>query len=54
MNEGVTSGLFETINNFAYDSGTKIAIINTDIENNTEAQKNYCTAKDLNDLSRNN
>jgi hypothetical protein len=50
--QGVTSGLFNKISGFNYDFGEKLAIFNTNISG--VDLKNYCTAKDLNDLSRKN
>lgn len=50
--QGVTSGLFQEISGFNYESGEKLAIFNTDITG--VDLKNYCTADDLNGLSRKN
>ena len=48
--QGVTSGLFQEIGKFTYKSGTKEAILNKNILE--DDLKNYCTADDLNGLSR--
>lgn len=50
--QGVTSGLFQEISGFNYESGKKLAILNTNISG--DLLKNYCTADDLNSLSRKN